>query len=128
MKILSELLCLFIIKNIYNALSWLRLNHKDYIDFTISLDNLLAYPENQPPVIVDYQKSSGECPVEAHSIDDQGLDDGIIEGICPLTVHGITGQHYTELPLHALKAIALQHLQQGGKIMAIGRNNAPETL
>ena len=119
---------MFVIKNIYNALSWLRLNYKDYIDLTISLDNLLAYPENQPPVIVDYRKSSGERSVEAHSINNQGLDDGTIEGICPLTVHGITGQNYTELPLHALKAIALQHLQQGGKIMAIGRNNAPETL
>ena len=88
----------------------------------------MAYPENMPPVVIDYRKSTGERPVESRSLDDLGMDDGTINGICPLTVHGITGQNYTELPMHALKALAIQHLQQGGKIMAVDRDANPETL
>jgi len=45
-----------------------------------------------------------------------------------LTVHGITGKNYTELLIHALKALAILHLQQGGKILAIGREDVPETI
>ena len=115
-------------KKVYEALSWLKLNHSDYTDLEISLVNLISYPENVPPVVVDYRKSSGERPIEAHSVDDLGQDDGTTNGMCPLTVHGITGQNYTELPLHALKALAIQHLQQGGKVIAIGREAEPETL
>ena len=115
-------------KKVYEALSWLKLNHRDYTDLEISLVNLMSYPENVPPVVVDYQKSSGERPIEARSVDNLGQDDGTTNGMCPLTVHGITGQNYTELPLHALKALAIQHLQQGGKVIAIGREAEPETL
>ena len=115
-------------KKVYEALSWLKLNHRDYADLQISLDNLMAYPENMPPVVIDYRKSTGERPIESCSLDDSGMDDGTINGICPLTVHGITGQNYTELPMHALKALAIQHLQQGGRIMAIDRDMNPETL
>lgn len=112
----------------YKALSWLKLNHKDYTDLNISLQNPMAYPENVPPVVIDYRRLSGERPVESRGINDLGLDDGTTNGICPLTVHGITGQNYTKLPMHTLKALAVQHLQQGGNIMAIGRESNPETL
>ena len=48
--------------------------------------------------------------------------------MCPLTVHGITGSNYTKLPMHALKALALQHLRQGGQALTIGRECEPESL
>ena len=115
-------------KKIFEALNWLKLNHVDYVDLNISLNNLMTYPENIPPVVIDYRRTSGERPMEARSVNDLGLDDGTMEGICPLSVHGVAGQNYTELSMHALKALAIQHLQQGGKVMAVGRENNPETL
>ena len=30
--------------------------------------------------------------------------------------------------MHALKALAMLHLQQGGKVKAVGRENVPETI
>jgi hypothetical protein len=36
------------------ALEWLKLNHSDYCDLEISYDNLKEYPEDTPPVTVEY--------------------------------------------------------------------------
>jgi len=40
------------------ALHWLKLNHIDYYDCEISDKNLASYPEEGPPVVVDYYSSS----------------------------------------------------------------------
>ena len=37
-------------KRVYKALNWLKLNHPAYHDLTISMENLIKYPENMPPV------------------------------------------------------------------------------
>ena len=60
-------------KKVYEALSWLKLNHMDYADLNISLKNLMAYDENKPPVVIDYQKTLGGRPIEAHSVHDMGV-------------------------------------------------------
>ena len=39
------------------ALEWLKLNHADYADIDISYENLAQYPEDEPPVIVNYSQS-----------------------------------------------------------------------
>ena len=36
------------------ALEWLKLNHIDYSDLEISYKNLESYPEDSPPVVIDY--------------------------------------------------------------------------
>jgi uncharacterized protein (DUF2132 family) len=36
------------------ALQWLKLNHADYKDIEISYENLSQYPEDSPPVSVEY--------------------------------------------------------------------------
>jgi hypothetical protein len=36
------------------ALEWLKLNHKDYADLEISYKNLESYPEDSPPVVINY--------------------------------------------------------------------------
>ena len=50
------------------------------------------YDENLPPVVIDYRKTLGDCPIEAYSVNDLETDDGTTEGICPLTVYGIQGK------------------------------------
>jgi len=36
------------------ALEWLKLNHSDYADLEISYKNLESYPEDSPPVVINY--------------------------------------------------------------------------
>ena len=36
------------------ALEWLKLNHTDYADLEISYKNLESYPEDSPPVVMNY--------------------------------------------------------------------------
>jgi len=50
------------------ALEWLKLNHKDYSDLEISYKNLESYPEDMPPVIIDYRHSMTNRIPEATSV------------------------------------------------------------
>ena len=45
--------------------------------------------------------------VEATSVHDTEVDDGTTTGICPLTVHGITGEQYANASTQVLKAVAI---------------------
>jgi len=36
------------------ALEWLKFNHRDYADLEISYKNLESYPEDSPPVVINY--------------------------------------------------------------------------
>jgi len=36
------------------ALEWLKLNYRDYADLEISYKNLESYPEDSPPVVINY--------------------------------------------------------------------------
>lgn len=38
------------------ALEWLKLNHADYTDTKISDENLDSYPEDMPPVSIEYKE------------------------------------------------------------------------
>ena len=45
------------------ALEWLKLNHVDYQDLEISYENLERYPEDTPPVSVEYRcEDSNKVP------------------------------------------------------------------
>ena len=39
------------------ALEWLKINHSDYANVQISQENLKLYPEESPPVTIDYRSS-----------------------------------------------------------------------
>ena len=75
---------------VITALEWLRLNHADYADIEISLENAGQYGEDMPPVSVEYRpKESNKVP-EGTSVFDQEEEDGTTEGDCVFTVHGLT--------------------------------------
>lgn len=69
----------------------MKLNHIAYKDLEISYDNLNTYPENGPPVVIDYHQSSGEKDPEAMAAHDNEHEDGSSSGDCPFVVHGLTG-------------------------------------
>jgi hypothetical protein len=107
-------------KKVSEALEWLKLNHIDYFDIEISYDNLKAYPEDAPPVLVDYRSSTSNKRPEATAVNDMEEEAGTETGKCPFIVHGLTGEEYSTKSLKALKAIALKHITDNGSVLAIG--------
>jgi hypothetical protein len=109
------------------ALEWLKLNHPDYYDLEISYKNLEDYPEDVPPVVIDYRRKESNKDIEATSVHDMEQEQGTREGMCSLTVHGLTGEEYANATTKTLKAIALKHLDNMGKIIAMGHAKNPES-
>src|SRR5882762_2053383 len=58
------------------ALHWLKLNHVDYYDCEISEKNLASYPEDGPPVVVDYYPSNKNKSPESTSVNNMDEKDG----------------------------------------------------
>lgn len=128
---LKDRVPLFVRRNkVAAALNWLKLNHSDYADLEISRDNLDSYPEDEPVVAIAYYQTDGvgNRDTEGLAVYDDELEDGVDDGICPIAVHGLTGEDLGDLDLPKLKAQAMQHLKSGNKFLAIGRSHIPESL
>jgi Helitron helicase-like domain at N-terminus/PIF1-like helicase len=110
------------------ALEWLKINHSDYADVQISQENLKLYPEEGPPVTVDYRSSIVNKHKEATSVFDMEDEDGVLEGKCSFVVHGITGETYSTLSKDATRALALQHLIKDQNILFVGHGTKPESM
>ena len=110
------------------ALEWLKCNHIDYADLEISYKNLASYPEDMPPVVINYRHSVTNKIPEATSVHDMELKNGTTEGICPFTVHTLTSEEYDTMNSETLKAIAAKHLDDGGKVLAIGHSKEPQSI
>lgn len=112
------------------ALEWLKLNHADYQDLTISYENLKTYPENEPPVFVKTQIWDGKSnkDPEATAVYDNEDEDGVEEGDCPFVVQGLTGEQLGSMNAKGLAAAALKHLKEGNKVLAVGHAPEPESM
>ena len=120
-------------KKVAAALEWLKLNHADYADLTISYENLQEYPEDEPPVIVNYTQTMAESNVdpEAAAVNKTEEEEGVEEGECPFIVHGLTGETLERLGKirpYEIKARAVEHFKSGGKVLGIGQAEQPESL
>jgi hypothetical protein len=117
------------------ALEWLKLNHVDYSDLYISKDNLETYPLDGVPVTMDFRKvdesidpTDKEVLAMSKHKSDLDVEQGTSEGPCPLVVRGLTGPEYEKLSIKAMKAKALQHLQSGGQMLAVGHLSTPQSM
>ena len=113
--------------HVVKALEWLKLNHCDYADIEISSKNLDGYNENSCPVSIKYRESSTN-KVEGTSAFDREIDDGTEEGECSFSVHGLTGHALDTMTTNAIKAMALRHLNNGGKMLAVGHSDKFESV
>ncbi|EIW65138.1 uncharacterized protein TRAVEDRAFT_111508, partial [Trametes versicolor FP-101664 SS1] len=115
-----------------DALEWLKLNHIDYADLEISYDNINSYPEDEPPVIVNYSKSmESNADPEASAVNASEEDEGADDGACPFVVHGLTGaslEHMGKVRPYEITARAIEHFKSGGKVLGIGQSAEPESL
>jgi hypothetical protein len=110
------------------ALNWLKLNHSGYYDMEISYRNLNEYPEDGPPVVVDYHQSFINKDPESTAVNDNEEEEGTESGKCPFVVHGLTGEEYSNMSLKAMKAVALKHLTTNGLMLAIGHSAEPLSI
>ena len=113
---------------VITVLEWLRLNHLDYVDIEISHENADQYGKNMPPVSVEYKPRSTNKVPEGTGVFDQEEEDGTVEGDCVFTVHGLTGELCNSMTPSALKAMALRHLNLGGKMLAVGYSDKFESM
>ncbi|KAI0735632.1 hypothetical protein C8Q76DRAFT_601577, partial [Earliella scabrosa] len=119
-------------RKVQAALEWLKLNHVDYADLNISYENLAGYPEDEPPVIVNFtQTTDSNKDPESTAVNNLEEDEGTDEGDCPFVVHGLTGQTLEKLGRlrpYEIRARAVEYFKSGGKALAIGQNKEPESL
>jgi Helitron helicase-like domain at N-terminus len=111
-----------------HALEWLKLNHCDYADLDIVYDELEKYPEDIPPVTIEYQYSLTNKVKEGTSIFDQSIDDGVENGECPFIVHGITGESLTTKTVAALKGLALRHWVNNGGALSVSHTADAQSI
>ena len=115
------------------TLEWLKLNHVDYADLDISYDNLSKYPEDQPPVVVNFTKTMAESNIDPEAAAVTGVEEeeGTEEGQCPFVVYGLTGtilEHLGKQHPHQIKLQAVEHFKSGGKVLGIGQAKHPKSL
>jgi len=114
--------------HVARALEWLKLNHCDYADISISHANLKGYSEVIPPVPIEYREAVTNKVPEGTSVFDLDEEDGTQSGDCAFTVHGLTGEMLDTMSTNAVKAMALKHLNNRGRMLAVGQNNKLESI
>ncbi len=94
----------------------------------ISYENFKQYEDNAPPVVVDYRPAfQGRVP-EATAVNDCEPEAGAHAGDVTFTVHAVTGPELETMSMRLLKIKALHHLATGGRALAIGHNEKPESI
>ena len=65
---------------------------------------------------------------EGISVFDTEPEDGTDSGKCSFTVHGLTGDMLDTMTTNTIKEMALHHLNNEGKILAIGHSKNFESM
>jgi hypothetical protein len=115
---------------VFKALTWLKLNHPAYEDLQISMENLRKYPENLPPVSVEFKQTLGESNISPEGANkyENEMEIGTESGELPFVMHGITGDSLKNLKVEVQRAKALEHLQKGGKFLAVGHSEKSASI
>jgi hypothetical protein len=91
----------------------------------ISDKKLASYPEEGPPVVVDYHKLTSNMNPESTSVYDIEVEDGTTEGPCPFIVHGLTGEEFSTKTMKIIKAMHLDIGQVREKYMPLDMQKHP---
>lgn len=86
------------------------------------------YQEEMPPVSIEYRESFSNKVPEGTSVFDKTEEEGTEQGDCSFTVHGLTGELLQTMSPNALKALTLRHLNNNGKMLAVGHSDKPQSM
>jgi hypothetical protein len=113
------------------AIQWLILNHQDYYDITYSSANLAQYKDDSPPVVVVHSPTMGQSVTETQSLDANPESDGDGWGgtePCVFAVSGLSEVEFDSLTYDRVKALSMRHLKEGGRMLAVGHGEFPESI
>ncbi|OBZ78026.1 hypothetical protein A0H81_02090 [Grifola frondosa] len=113
---------------VMDALRWLKLNHSEYGNVDLSDTNMRQYCQDEPPVCVVYRPGDGKAPAESLSVNDLEDEKGTDYGACSFAVHGLTGSQFASMSHQQKIATALRWFRTGGKALAYGHDNSPESI
>ncbi len=114
--------------HVLRALTWLKLNHKDYFDLIISEENLNALPECQPPVAWYHMPSDGSGPAASKSVHNIDPENRTEDGLCTVAIYGIIADKVAGLSQDARVAIAIKHLKEGGQVIGYDHSAVSESM
>lgn len=113
------------------ALEWLKRNHSDYKELQISYENLADYPEDVPPIAVDFHPSTHNSHLESTAVNETDDAYSTDKGDAPFIVHGLTSEQLTDLwdgdPKH-LYLKTMDYFKKGNKALGIGKNSKIESI
>jgi hypothetical protein len=117
---------------VLSALNWLKLNHIDYANLNILHRNLDEYPENEPPVFVNYHKSYADGYSESTPVNGSEDDNFTSSGNLSFVVHSLTGDQLSDLwskdDRKTIRMEAMKYFAKGGKALEIGKSDKLESL
>lgn len=114
--------------NIVESLEWLKLNHCDYQDVEVSMENLSMYEDGKALVAIIYKDRNSNKVPKGTSVFDNDEADGTMDSLCPVVVHSLVGEHLDTLPIKTQKTMAAQHFKANHGILAIGHAKHPESI
>ncbi len=114
--------------HIIESLAWLHLNHCDYQDVEVSVENLATYEDGKAPVAMLYKNGLSNKVPEGTSVFDNEEADGTTDGPCPVVVHGLVGEQLDTLTIKAQKTMAAHHFKANRGVLAVGHAEAPESI
>ncbi|RDX51841.1 hypothetical protein OH76DRAFT_1346286, partial [Lentinus brumalis] len=110
------------------ALRWLQLNSAAYADIRISMENLATYADNEPPVGIIYRRTGPAAPDESLAVYEASNERSVDEGDCVFTVHGLSSSEFVNMTYEAKLATAIRHFDTGGRALAYGHDQQPESM
>ncbi|KAE9393332.1 hypothetical protein BT96DRAFT_959086 [Gymnopus androsaceus JB14] len=123
---LDENDCIFRHKKIKYALDWLKLNHVDYYDIEISIENLNQYKDEGVSFEYEYQETESNKDSLTSAVNENSEEEEwTLTGPCPYCVHGLTAESFECLNPSQVRAVALKHLRKKEKILYVGHDETP---
>ncbi|KAH9848076.1 hypothetical protein C2E23DRAFT_710313, partial [Lenzites betulinus] len=117
----------FIVRHsvVLRALEWLKLNHPDYYNISISQAHLAEYPEDEPPVGVVYRKRD-DVSGENLAVNQTDIEHAVETGECSFVVHGLCSDEFVSMTYDQKIRYAIRYFDNGGKAMYYGHEKRPQ--
>lgn len=113
---------------VWDALCWLKNNHRDYKDVMMSHSNLLSYPEDSPTVAIfqfDFDSEPSVQNLPVYNISDKFECEN---GMSIMYVCGLTAQSMTEMTHKEQILIAVAHVKSERQIIGYRKASDSESI
>ncbi len=114
--------------HIARSIEWLSYNSETYDGVQVSAATLAEYEDGAPPVGIVHRHSTDLADATNTASYESAPDRGVENGGCAFIVHALTEEDLADMPYDAKVAYALRYFERGGKAMAYGHEEEPESI